>query len=202
MQLIHDLQAVKLETARTGRTRYLVVVSRPAKCRLQNQPHTSPTTTTNNNNNNNINAQSTRPIASATTSLSSIALQRKKSTLTAKYSTSRTSTASTQKYQDLSKIMTRSVTDTKLQNCDSSNSINSTEAMWLHSGGAGGSSDAVQTDSDDDSSDSNRNRNEVEESCLLGIDCNEKTTVGLVLRILADTTIRLDGDGYAFNDFI
>lgn len=67
--------------------------------------------------------------------------------------------------------------------------------MWLQSGGAGSSSDAVQTDSDDDSSDSNRNRNEVEESCLLGIDCNEKTTVGLVLRILADTTIRLDGDG-------
>ncbi|XP_076251695.1 protein phosphatase Slingshot isoform X2 [Rhynchophorus ferrugineus] len=34
-----------------------------------------------------------------------------------------------------------------------------------------------------------------EESCLLGIDCNEQTTVGLVLRILANTTIRLDGDG-------
>ncbi|KAK9889652.1 hypothetical protein WA026_007030 [Henosepilachna vigintioctopunctata] len=34
-----------------------------------------------------------------------------------------------------------------------------------------------------------------EESCLLGIDCNEKTTVGLVLRVLADTSIRLDGDG-------
>lgn len=39
------------------------------------------------------------------------------------------------------------------------------------------------------------NMNEIEESCLLGIDCNEKTTVGLVLRILGDTTIRLDGDG-------
>uniref|UniRef100_A0A1Q3EZW5 protein-serine/threonine phosphatase n=2 Tax=Culex tarsalis TaxID=7177 RepID=A0A1Q3EZW5_CULTA len=36
---------------------------------------------------------------------------------------------------------------------------------------------------------------EIEESCLLGIDCNEKTTVGLVLRVLADTAIRLDGDG-------
>lgn len=35
-----------------------------------------------------------------------------------------------------------------------------------------------------------------EESCLLGIDCNEKTTVGLVLRVLADTAITLDGDGY------
>lgn len=37
--------------------------------------------------------------------------------------------------------------------------------------------------------------NEIEESCLLGIDCNERTTVGLVLRVLADTAIRLDGDG-------
>ncbi|GLV32354.1 slingshot [Carabus blaptoides fortunei] len=34
-----------------------------------------------------------------------------------------------------------------------------------------------------------------EECCLLGIDCNERTTVGLVLRVLADTTITLDGDG-------
>ncbi|XP_044753913.1 protein phosphatase Slingshot isoform X3 [Coccinella septempunctata] len=37
--------------------------------------------------------------------------------------------------------------------------------------------------------------NRGEESCLLGIDCNERTTVGLVLRVLADTSIRLDGDG-------
>jgi protein phosphatase slingshot len=35
-----------------------------------------------------------------------------------------------------------------------------------------------------------------EESCLLGIDCNDATTVGLVLRVLADTAITLDGDGY------
>ncbi|XP_073972473.1 protein phosphatase Slingshot isoform X3 [Rhodnius prolixus] len=34
-----------------------------------------------------------------------------------------------------------------------------------------------------------------EESCLLGIDCNHATTVGLVLKVLADTAITLDGDG-------
>ncbi|XP_039292990.1 protein phosphatase Slingshot isoform X3 [Nilaparvata lugens] len=34
-----------------------------------------------------------------------------------------------------------------------------------------------------------------EESCLLGIDCNQETTVGLVLKVLADTNIKLDGDG-------
>lgn len=44
----------------------------------------------------------------------------------------------------------------------------------------------------------NKCLNEIEEACLLGIDCNETTTVGLVLRILGDTTIRLDGDGLVF----
>ncbi|XP_070169933.1 protein phosphatase Slingshot isoform X1 [Polyergus mexicanus] len=34
-----------------------------------------------------------------------------------------------------------------------------------------------------------------EESCLLGIDCHARATVGLVLRVLADTAITLDGDG-------
>lgn len=34
-----------------------------------------------------------------------------------------------------------------------------------------------------------------DEAALLGIDCNEATTVGLVLRVLADTSIKLDGDG-------
>ncbi|CAH1646058.1 unnamed protein product [Spodoptera littoralis] len=33
------------------------------------------------------------------------------------------------------------------------------------------------------------------EAALLGIDCNERTSVGLVLRVLADTSIKLDGDG-------
>lgn len=34
-----------------------------------------------------------------------------------------------------------------------------------------------------------------EESCLLGVDCNERTTIGLVLPVWADTRITLDGDG-------
>lgn len=34
-----------------------------------------------------------------------------------------------------------------------------------------------------------------EEAALLGIDCNTSTTVGLVLRVLVDTSIKLDGDG-------
>ncbi|XP_042910661.1 uncharacterized protein [Parasteatoda tepidariorum] len=36
---------------------------------------------------------------------------------------------------------------------------------------------------------------QMEESCLLGIDCNKDTTIGLVLPFWADTRITLDGDG-------
>lgn len=34
-----------------------------------------------------------------------------------------------------------------------------------------------------------------EESCLLGVDCRDETTIGLVLPVWADTKISLDGDG-------
>lgn len=53
----------------------------------------------------------------------------------------------------------------------------------------------ISTNFEQQQQNNQNNHNEVEESCLLGIDCNDKTTVGLVLRILGDTTIRLDGDG-------
>lgn len=41
-------------------------------------------------------------------------------------------------------------------------------------------------------------RQDAEESCLLGIDCHARATVGLVLRVLADTAITLDGDGLVY----
>lgn len=53
------------------------------------------------------------------------------------------------------------------------------------------SEDDCTCDSDNDSG----NCSDTEESCLLGVDCNETTTIGLVLKVLADTSIRLDGDG-------
>lgn len=56
-----------------------------------------------------------------------------------------------------------------------------------------GNSSGAMTDNIDNMS----NCNDIEESCLLGIDCDEETTVGLVLRILGDTAIRLSGDGWA-----
>lgn len=178
-----------METARSGRTRYLVVVSRPAaKCHLSSQtPPSSPT---------NQNAQSHRVRGGGGGYSSMGFLDRRKQlpTLTDKYS------ASSRHTEMLSKSMTkqRTTVTTKLQNCDSSS--NSFDAVMTTST----TMDAVATDSsDDDLSDSHRSNtssnasssSDIEESCLLGIDCNEKTTVGLVLRILADTTIRLDGDG-------
>ncbi|XP_054718853.1 uncharacterized protein LOC129228211 [Uloborus diversus] len=42
---------------------------------------------------------------------------------------------------------------------------------------------------------SHTGRLQTEESCLLGIDCNKETTIGLVLPVWADTRITLDGDG-------
>jgi len=36
---------------------------------------------------------------------------------------------------------------------------------------------------------------ELEEFCLLGIDCQKMISLGLVLPILSHSTIRLDGDG-------
>lgn len=54
----------------------------------------------------------------------------------------------------------------------------------------------VKSDSDrNNASGDNKCIDGIEESCLLGIDCNERTTIGLVVPILADTTIHLDGDG-------
>lgn len=45
-------------------------------------------------------------------------------------------------------------------------------------------------------------RQDAEESCLLGIDCHTRATVGLVLRVLADTAITLDGDGYVAHFYV
>ncbi|XP_013406761.1 protein phosphatase Slingshot homolog 2 isoform X2 [Lingula anatina] len=42
---------------------------------------------------------------------------------------------------------------------------------------------------------STNGRQDTEESLILGIDCNDKATVGLVLPVWADTKVSLDGDG-------
>lgn len=63
----------------------------------------------------------------------------------------------------------------------------------------GGAADTTKTETEsgegEEAGDEEEEEEDQEESCLLGIDCNEVSTVGLVLRIYADTKIHLDGDG-------
>lgn len=61
--------------------------------------------------------------------------------------------------------------------------------------GAGGGTDELDNRMPTECSFESTEQEDQEESCLLGIDCNEQSTVGLVLRIYADTKIHLDGDG-------
>lgn len=145
---IFSFQAVKLETARTGRTRYLVVVSRLGKFSRQHQQQN-----------------------------------------TGKYNTKNYASSSFHSDVQLKSISRKQVDHFQsdaVRNCDI---FKLNEMVDVSSRFCQKSSDEYDFDVDVSTS------NEIEESCLLGIDCNEKTTVGLVLKILADTTIRLDGDG-------
>lgn len=208
-----------MESLRAGRTRYLVVVSRPAS---KSKPQ-SPT-----------NAQQQVPV-SATNSptLSS----RSASNMTTK--TSSTSLTSTTATTSTSRIQTTEVTTShpNTENIYHQSSINqnnndfssnisistdTTNSYFnefsndkVNSGKSNlninndnkncdenlGNMRKYETNSDSSNSNINAininmsNNSEIEESCLLGIDCNERTTVGLVLKVMADTSIRLDGDG-------
>lgn len=161
------LQAVKLESLRAGRTRYLVVVSRPASkqaqqfiapCHISGSPSRHPDTVTSQNNINN-------------NSISSISLN------PTSYFNEATSSGGSRFSANM----------TTCDN-DSLDDDNPTQCPIVDD-------NQCETESNVGSSCSRSSSNEIEESCLLGIDCNEKTTVGLVLKVLADTAIRLDGDG-------
>lgn len=101
------------------------------------------------------------------------------------------------KFNDYCKYASSSInssSDTILSSSFIKNSVNSYNSSDVLRGDIVSGINSDLNDDDDDENGSNSG-NEHEESCLLGIDCNEKTSVGLVLRILADTHIRLDGDG-------
>lgn len=159
------LQAVKLESLRAGRTRYLVVVSRPATRQAQqNLSH--------NQDASNVGGDPLPPAGNSLNS-NSISLN----------PTSYFNEAAT-----TSSRLSANLTAT----CDK-DSTSPDECANQCQPAADDSQ--CETESNLGSSCSRSSSNEIEESCLLGIDCNEKTTVGLVLRVLADTAIRLDGDG-------
>ena len=48
---------------------------------------------------------------------------------------------------------------------------------------------------------STQGRQDTEECVLLGIDIMEQTTIGLLLPIWGDTSIRLDGDGWVHREW-
>jgi protein phosphatase slingshot len=152
-----------LESLRAGRTRYLVVVSRPvskqAAQHCTTPSHISPTDTV------------TSQIHQNSNSNSSISLNQ------TSYFNEATSSGGSRLSANI----------TACDN-DSRDDDNTTQCPIVDD-------NQCETESNVGSSCSRSSSNEIEESCLLGIDCNEKTTVGLVLKVLADTAIRLDGDG-------
>lgn len=179
-----------METARTGRTRYLVVVSRPAKCR-QPIPHQSITPSVCNTQNERQNsAPPSFGLDRQTTLLKKTHIVKhidKKSEICKKKINTATSTATAASTTLVASAESDILRATN--NCDTRSGSNSDIKMTRIK------ENLLNCDEFNFMNSINRNCNEVEESCLLGIDCNEKTTVGLVLRILADTSIRLDGDG-------
>lgn len=150
-------QAVKLESLRAGRTRYLVVVSRPRQQQYQRQNNDTPS------------HKITSHSRSESFSLNQTSFFRETSVLTTTTTTNLMSSGGS-RFSDSD---------------DNSNKFQCHPAATTSI-----CDDAIDNESVSLS-------NEREESCLLGIDCNEntKTTVGMVLRVLADTAIRLDGDG-------
>lgn len=187
-------QAVKLESARLGRTRYLVVVScarKPAQRKsLQQQNNLINAQNINININNNKGISLNRS--------GSIENQNSCSSITPSPNRKATATMQPDQLSNSSAMLSASL------KAGSKHLINEKDLTNLSRLSTSPKQDEKllllpqqqqpllqPTDNFDEITQTS----EVEEACLLGIDCNEKTSVGLVLRILGDTTIRLDGDG-------
>ncbi|KAH8388232.1 hypothetical protein KR093_001297 [Drosophila rubida] len=157
--------AVKLESQRSNRTRYLVIASRSCcrtaasgerrtKIMRHNSVKTTATTTTTSG----PSAQTPgTPVAQRQLSVDSHRTQQ-------------------QLQEETAKRLSSSNANRQSLKCDADGRVGG--GLGVGEGG-----------------DNNKNTSGMEESCLLGIDCNERTTIGLVVPILADTTIHLDGDG-------
>lgn len=189
-----------MESARYGRTRYLVVVSCPrkdSKRKSTTQSHQQQPTF-----NNLINAQNINRNNKGISTNNSISISSSNSNEN-QNSNSNMTPSPHRKSQDKSSptlIATslKSGTMHLINEKDLTNlsRLSTSPKQESHLQSSSSSSSILPPQQTDQLEEMNQNNmNEVEESCLLGIDCNEKTTVGLVLRILGDTTIRLDGDG-------
>lgn len=215
------MQAVKLESARYGRTRYLVVVScsrKPTQRELSSQQNLHLINAQNINNNNQNNNNSSSLSSSNINTINnnnnnnnrkSIGLAQQQQqqphtatsvamTMNATVATTTTSSSSTTTNNYTMLSGSGNLTSSSPTFVKSSTKILINGKDVIGDGSGTTAAVAVASMQHTNQIDNKNNCNEIEESCLLGIDCNEKTTVGLVLRILGDTAIRLDGDGWVW----
>ncbi|KAL7026976.1 hypothetical protein ACKWTF_005252 [Chironomus riparius] len=199
--------AVKLESLRAGRTRYLVVVSRPASKKAQITSPTNAIVENNDRKTNDSNSNNQLPSLMSDVVISHTNANANENDDNNRCSSSSILTTSYQIQSNNSSSSVLSQTSANMTNanaetsCDidpqkNSNSNNNYNNNFTQCSNI--QDDIQQCDNEStigSSCSSKSSSNEIEESCLLGIDCNEKTTVGLVLKVLADTAIRLDGDG-------
>ena len=204
-----------MESLRAGRTRYLVVVSRPSKCRSHSQQqNTNVVITQQDQQLQSPSPPPSPPLLSTleednyvqtgalpATTCSSYLFSTNQSTTIINpcscyqnyYSYNCNSSNNSISTINLSNCDENdedaTTTNISVNNCDNKNLVNNFSDRCEKCGGN------TNFNSNNNCNISNSSNNEIEESCLLGIDCNEKTTVGLVLKVLADTSIRLDGDG-------
>ncbi|XP_059615914.1 protein phosphatase Slingshot isoform X2 [Phlebotomus argentipes] len=165
--------AVKLESARAGRTRYLVVVSRHVKNRLQ-QTLSLPDCHQHHLNK----LQSPQMVIRSATS----------GAVHKKVTASCPCTRQCHRQSNSGQVDDKGDVRTKCCGMDGQDKDGKCDKVTC--------SECTNDEAESSASAKLCGRSyDEEESCLLGIDCNEKSTVGLVLRILADTSIRLDGDG-------
>lgn len=172
-------QAVKLESLRAGRTRYLVVVSRPIPKHAQQLAASS-----------HISGSSSRNPVSSGDTVTSHPQAEMHHLPTTSSSNSNSISLNPTSYFNEATSSGGSRFSAIMSACDN-DSIDDDSTIQCPLA----DDNQCETESNVGSSCSRSSSNEIEESCLLGIDCNEKTTVGLVLKVLADTAIRLDGDG-------
>lgn len=198
-----------MESLRAGRTRYLVVVSRPASKKAQitstavttvgisSRKCTSPINNTSKTNNEDQ-LPSTSDVAISHTNANDDDKCISSFLTTSYQNQSNNSNVSSQN----SANMTTAIVDNSSCDIDPqqySNSNHNCNNNYNNFTQCSNIQDDIQQCDNEStigsSCSSKSSSNEIEESCLLGIDCNDKTTVGLVLKVLADTAIRLDGDG-------
>lgn len=194
---------------RAGRTRYLVVVSRPASKKAQSQHTSSPqqscrrlsASSIRNSNNNNFDNQApptelTQTLTTTTENIASSQMNINESSRDDNNCSILTSSQSTSGaiLHSSANMTTPTICDNDID-CDLPAATSSPHLCSTKTTHADVDQHCDNESTVGSSCSSKSSSNEIEESCLLGIDCNEKTTVGLVLKVLADTAIRLDGDG-------